>query len=116
MALRTLKDSTHLTILPADKGNATVILNTTDYKLKINSLLEDSAYRKLNRVPTDSKEQKTIQILKNLHYQTTYANNCNQPAPQRLDYMACRRYIKQGFLLDSLLATLELLHTNSPNN
>ena len=39
MALRTLKDNTHLTILPADKGKATVILNTTDYNLKIASLL-----------------------------------------------------------------------------
>ena len=47
MALRTLKENTHLTILPADKGNATVILNTTDYKLKIASLLEDSTYKKL---------------------------------------------------------------------
>jgi hypothetical protein len=28
VALRTLKDNTHLTILPADKGNATAILNT----------------------------------------------------------------------------------------
>jgi hypothetical protein len=64
MALKTLKDSTHLTIFPADKGNATVILNTTDYKLKIDPLLEDSAYRKLNRYPTDSIERKTIQILK----------------------------------------------------
>ena len=34
-ALTALKDNTHLTILPADKGNATVILNTTDYKQKI---------------------------------------------------------------------------------
>jgi hypothetical protein len=31
-ALRTLKNNPELTILPADKGNATVILNTTDYK------------------------------------------------------------------------------------
>jgi hypothetical protein len=36
-ALRTLKDNTHLTILPADKGNATVILNSTDYKLTSSS-------------------------------------------------------------------------------
>jgi hypothetical protein len=42
MALKELKKNTHLTILPADKGNATVILNTTDYKLKTASLLEDS--------------------------------------------------------------------------
>jgi len=33
--LTALKDNTHLTILPADKGNSTVILNTTDYKQKI---------------------------------------------------------------------------------
>jgi predicted RNA-binding protein Jag len=33
-ALRSLKDNTDLTILPADKGNATVTLNTADYKQK----------------------------------------------------------------------------------
>jgi hypothetical protein len=56
-ALRTLKDNTHLTILPADIGNATVILNTTDYKQKIASLLEDSAYKKLKKDPTDSRTE-----------------------------------------------------------
>jgi len=30
-ALMTLKDNFNLTILPADKGNATVVLNTSDY-------------------------------------------------------------------------------------
>jgi len=39
--LRTLKKNTNFTILLADKGNATVILNTVDYKQKITSLLED---------------------------------------------------------------------------
>jgi hypothetical protein len=62
IALRTL--TTHLTILPADKGNATVILNTTDYKQKIASLLDDSAYKKLRKDPTDSIERTTIQLLK----------------------------------------------------
>jgi len=64
MALRTLKDNTHLTILPDDKGIATVILNTKDYKLKIAYLLENSAYKKLNMDPTDSTERKTTQLLK----------------------------------------------------
>ena len=36
-ALKTLKDNVYLTILPADKGNATVVLNTSDYKQKISS-------------------------------------------------------------------------------
>ena len=60
----TLKDNTHLTILPADKGNATVVLNTLDYKQKISSLLEDPAYRKLAKDPTDAIERKTTLLLK----------------------------------------------------
>jgi hypothetical protein len=39
--LKTLKKNTNLTILPADKGNATEILNTIDYKQKITSHFED---------------------------------------------------------------------------
>jgi hypothetical protein len=62
--LRSLKQDTELTILPADKGNATVILNTTDYKLKIYTLLDDSAYRKLTKDPTDARERKTTLLLK----------------------------------------------------
>ena len=50
-ALKTLKDNVNLTILPADKGNATVVLNTSDYKQKISSLMEDSAYRTLTKIP-----------------------------------------------------------------
>jgi len=41
-----------------------VILNTTDYKQKIISLLEDPAYRRLSKDPTDSTERKTTQLLK----------------------------------------------------
>ena len=40
------------------------MLNTSDYKQKISSLLEDSAYRTLTKDPTDSIERKTILLLK----------------------------------------------------
>jgi hypothetical protein len=50
-AIRALKANEVLTILPADKSNATVILNTTDYVQKIHALLEDQAYRKLRKDP-----------------------------------------------------------------
>jgi len=33
-----------------------VVLNTSDYKQKISSLLQDPAYRKLTKDPTDSIE------------------------------------------------------------
>jgi hypothetical protein len=55
-ALRTLKENTNLTILLADKGNATVVLNNLDYKQKITSLLEDPSYRRLAKDATDSTE------------------------------------------------------------
>jgi len=55
-ALRTLKKNIDLTFLSADKGNATVILNTVDYKQKITSLLEDPSFRRPARDPTDSTE------------------------------------------------------------
>jgi hypothetical protein len=63
-ALKTLKSNTELTILKADKGNATVVLNTTDYKQKIYALLEDPAYRRLTKDPTNSTERKTSLLLK----------------------------------------------------
>jgi len=48
----------------ARQGNATVILNTVDYKQKITSLLEDPSYRRLTRDPTDSTEWKTTLLFK----------------------------------------------------
>jgi hypothetical protein len=45
-----------LTVLPADKGNAAVILNTEDYTRKIATLLEDPAYRRLAKDPTEANE------------------------------------------------------------
>jgi hypothetical protein len=41
-----------------------VTLNTADYKQKITSILEDPAYRRLTRDPTDSTERKTALFLK----------------------------------------------------
>jgi hypothetical protein len=53
-----------LRLKAADKGNATVVLNTSDYKQKISSLLNDPAYRKLAKDPTDAKERKTTLLKK----------------------------------------------------
>jgi hypothetical protein len=62
--LRTLKNNTDLTILPADKSNTTVILNTAEYKQNITSILEGPAYRRLTRDTTDLTERKTALLLK----------------------------------------------------
>ena len=59
-ALRNLKNNTDLTILSADKGNATMILNTVDYKHKITSLLEGSVEVEITAT-TSSASCKTVE-------------------------------------------------------
>jgi hypothetical protein len=61
--LRNSKKNTDLTVEPADKGNATVILNAVDYKQKISSLLEDPSYKR--RKHTTFRTWQTLQIKKN---------------------------------------------------
>jgi hypothetical protein len=63
-ALRSLQGKTDLTGLPADKGNATVILATVDYSQKMASVLDDPAYKKLAKDPTETVERKTTALIK----------------------------------------------------
>ena len=51
-------------ILPADKGNTTVVMDKDEYVAKIETLLEDGTYRKLKKDPTSSVESKICQALK----------------------------------------------------
>ena len=43
-------------ILPADKGNVTVVMDQSEYVGKMDSLLEDSAYRVPKRDPSNKFE------------------------------------------------------------
>jgi hypothetical protein len=63
-ALRSLLTNADLTVIHADKGNATVVLNTTDYNEKISALLRPPTYRRLAKDPTDAVERKTNLLLK----------------------------------------------------
>jgi hypothetical protein len=63
-ALRALKSNRTLTVLPADKRNAAVVLGTSDCNQKIVALLDDKTYKKLKKDPTDSVERKTVLLLK----------------------------------------------------
>ena len=54
-------------ILPADKGRATVILNTADYKTKCQDLLKDErTYKQPKKDPTNIYRTKLINLLKEL--------------------------------------------------
>ena len=52
-ALGNLAKNKDITILPADKGKATVIMDTEDYELKVKEMLDDKrTYEALKSDPT----------------------------------------------------------------
>ena len=57
-----LKDEKQLLVTKADKGNITVVLNKSDYNIKINDLLNDqSAYEKIDSNPLTQLQKKCFQ-------------------------------------------------------
>lgn len=62
--IKSLKNDKNLTILPADKGNATVVMNTSDYENKIRQLIESDQYIVLKKDPTTSIERQVYQLLR----------------------------------------------------
>ena len=66
-ALVSLQNNKDIMIVPADKGRATVVMNTKDYKAKAETLLsDDKTYKKLKSNPTSKYKNKLINILKPL--------------------------------------------------
>jgi len=65
-ALKSLKADDSITILPADKGRSTVILDSTTYHEKLTDLLESGPYRELKKDPTDRLCRKLSSTLLNL--------------------------------------------------
>ena len=64
-SLQELKNDDSIMILPADKGRATVVMNTADYKTKIQTLLSDKkTYEILKKDPTVTYKNKLINILR----------------------------------------------------
>ena len=79
VAIQELKGNKDITILPADKGWDTVILNTTDYETKMATLLNDpTKYEPLAKDPTAPHKRKLINIIKRWQSQ--------DPIPQQLKY------------------------------
>ena len=67
-APRSLKQEDSITILPADKGRAKVVMDKTEYKEKVNIVLNDAhTYEKLQADPTSSYKRKLIEKLTKLN-------------------------------------------------
>ncbi|XP_050510634.1 uncharacterized protein LOC126887260 [Diabrotica virgifera virgifera] len=71
-ALKTLRNDDSITILPADKGNATVIMNKIQYEDKITDLITNGPYSKLTKDPTKTLENKIYRALFKFKNDLTY--------------------------------------------
>ena len=74
-ALKLLQDENSLIILPADKGNATLVMDRVEYSNKLVDLNGNSGSCKVKKDPTLKTERKLSQILgknKDLIPQTKY--------------------------------------------
>ena len=64
-ALQELKKDQTISILPADKGRATVVMDRSDYEDKIQNILKDTkTYEPLKKDPTTTFKNKRINTLK----------------------------------------------------
>ena len=59
-AMETLKEAEDITNLPADKGNATVVLDKDQYKKKLMDLLADPVYEKMVTDQTPAIERRIL--------------------------------------------------------
>ena len=60
-----LKKDNSIIILPADKGRATVIMNTAEYREKMTDMVGDmNTYTRLSKDPTHKYKNRTINILR----------------------------------------------------
>ena len=57
-AINSLKEDNTIMILPADKGRASVVLDTDTYHAKMSALIETGPYQLLNKDPTDRLTRK----------------------------------------------------------
>ena len=64
-ALQELKADTDITILPADKGRSTLIINTKDYESKMSTLLSDTnTYEVLQKDPTPKFKRELTEMIR----------------------------------------------------
>uniref|UniRef100_A0A3B3IJH4 Uncharacterized protein n=1 Tax=Oryzias latipes TaxID=8090 RepID=A0A3B3IJH4_ORYLA len=67
VAIHNLKNNREITILPADKGRTTVILDREQYEKQMDEILHDrNTYEVLKKDPTEAKKKKLKTILKQL--------------------------------------------------
>ena len=99
MALKKLEEDKDIVVLPADKGNATVLLDKSEYNQKMNDLLKDASYKRLKGNPTTRVERKVADALKEVENRSGLSN-------------AQRKYLVNNYSTPPQLYGLPKIHKN----
>ena len=62
-ALKCVKEYDSIMILPADKGRASIVMDTSTYHAKVSSLIENGPYQLLGKDATDQLTRKLSEKL-----------------------------------------------------
>ena len=92
-AIKALRQDKSIHILRADKGNATVVMDTSSYNNKVRDILDSSCYRELRKDPTPALERRLQQKLLSLQR----SGNIPQPLYRQLrpSNSKCPRFFGQ---------------------
>ena len=130
--LKRLKDDESIMVLPADKGRASVVMDTDTYHTKMSTLIENRPYQLLNKDPTNRltwKLSETLLTLQRNRYLSKTAYNKIRPRhkqPPRIYglpkihkadvplNLLCHAWVRKGRMRDSRpRRLLTLLQINS---
>ena len=108
-ALKNLRNDESITIIPADKGNATVILNRTDYRQKLQDIIEKGNYKIIKKDPTLTTERKLKSLLKSVKdYLSPQTHKWLNPNYSRLPFLyGVAKIHKQGTPLRPIVSCVE---------
>ncbi|XP_046395026.1 uncharacterized protein LOC124162506 [Ischnura elegans] len=108
-ALNSLIRKTSIVVLPADKGNATVLMKSDDYREKVLELLSGSTYRRIPRDPTDIIARRTSKLIKEMNLPPETAKNLLPQAPVPPRFYGLPKIHKEGTPLRPIVSAI-----NSP--
>ena len=109
-ALKSLKTDPSIVVLPADKGNATVVMPATTYAQKAYDILSDGAYRKISRDPTRKVERQIDDRLKELEKSGEITNGQRKRVTPRQSalprFYGTPKIHKEGIPLRPIVSTI----------
>jgi hypothetical protein len=93
-----------LTVLPTDKGNAFLVLGTSDFNEKIATVLEAKAYANLEKDPEDSMKRETV-LLRKFPFAADICQQLQQRFRPHRPYMLLKIH-KSGVPLTSIVNSI----------